>query len=241
MNYALIYENLMNRAKSRKLTGYKESHHVVPQCLGGPDTKENRVDLTPEEHYLAHQLLVKINPEHKGLKYAAYMMTISPDGRRQNNKLFGWVKRDYLNNRIQSSGMKGKKHKPESIQLMKDKRALQEITETTKAKISKTKTGVKFTKEALKSFNEKRSANQAWIDSNFRPCKESTKSKIGDANRGRVFDKKTCPHCGKTGAGPNMKRYHFDNCKSKVTKCDLPAFNTNTTPHLDNILPIVNG
>lgn len=24
----------------------------------------------------------------------------------------------------------------------------------------------------------------------------------------------TCPHCGKTGKGPNMKRYHFDNCKA---------------------------
>ena len=23
----------------------------------------------------------------------------------------------------------------------------------------------------------------------------------------------TCPHCGKDGKGPSMKRYHFDNCK----------------------------
>lgn len=23
----------------------------------------------------------------------------------------------------------------------------------------------------------------------------------------------TCPHCGKTGAGPNMTRYHFNKCK----------------------------
>lgn len=25
----------------------------------------------------------------------------------------------------------------------------------------------------------------------------------------------TCPHCGKIGKGPNMKRYHFDKCKLK--------------------------
>ena len=25
----------------------------------------------------------------------------------------------------------------------------------------------------------------------------------------------TCPHCGLSGKGPNMKRYHFDNCKKK--------------------------
>ena len=27
---------------------------------------------------------------------------------------------------------------------------------------------------------------------------------------------KTCPHCSKTGKGPNMTRYHFDNCKYRV-------------------------
>ena len=27
----------------------------------------------------------------------------------------------------------------------------------------------------------------------------------------------TCPHCGKSGGGSNMKRYHFDNCKAKKT------------------------
>jgi hypothetical protein len=25
----------------------------------------------------------------------------------------------------------------------------------------------------------------------------------------------TCPHCSKVGKGPNMKRYHFDNCKGR--------------------------
>lgn len=25
----------------------------------------------------------------------------------------------------------------------------------------------------------------------------------------------TCPHCGKTGGGGTMKRWHFDNCKVK--------------------------
>ena len=27
---------------------------------------------------------------------------------------------------------------------------------------------------------------------------------------------KTCPHCNLVGAGPNMTRYHFDNCKAIV-------------------------
>ena len=30
--------------------------------------------------------------------------------------------------------------------------------------------------------------------------------------------KLTCPHCGKQGGATNMKRFHMDNCKSKLTQ-----------------------
>ena len=35
---------------------------------------------------------------------------------------------------------------------------------------------------------------------------------------GRIITrtKRTCPHCSTTGRGPNMTRYHFDNCKNRV-------------------------
>jgi len=33
--------------------------------------------------------------------------------------------------------------------------------------------------------------------------------------RGIPKPKLTCPHCGLTGGTPQMKRYHFDKCKSK--------------------------
>lgn len=29
------------------------------------------------------------------------------------------------------------------------------------------------------------------------------------------FQRLVCPHCGKEGTGPIMKRHHFDRCKSK--------------------------
>ena len=63
MNYITIYNNLIQRASNRLLDGYKERHHIIPRCLGGNNTKENLVDLTPEEHYIAHLLLIKIYPE----------------------------------------------------------------------------------------------------------------------------------------------------------------------------------
>lgn len=91
MNYKKIYESLIERGKNRKLSGYKESHHIIPKCVGGKDNKSNLVDLTPEEHYLAHQLLTKVYPNEPKLVYAAQMMVYN----RPSNKLYGWIKRKF--------------------------------------------------------------------------------------------------------------------------------------------------
>lgn len=91
MNYTKIYDQLISRGRNRALTGYKESHHIVPRCMGGSDSKDNLVDLTPEEHYLAHQLLVRMYPEDRKLVYAASAMLRG----RPMNKMYGWLKRRF--------------------------------------------------------------------------------------------------------------------------------------------------
>lgn len=93
MNYKKHYDLLIERSKNRVLEGYVEKHHIVPRCLGGTDDKENLAMLTPEEHFLAHQLLIRLNPGHRGLIYAAQMMTSHHTKSRTNNKLFGWIRR----------------------------------------------------------------------------------------------------------------------------------------------------
>lgn len=42
---------------------------------------------------------------------------------------------------------------------------------------------------------------------------EEHKAAIGAGNRGKAKPKTTCPHCGKIGGVPQMKQWHFDNCK----------------------------
>jgi len=91
MNYQKIYESLVDRGKKRLLEDYTESHHIVPRCLGGSDDSNNLVNLTPEEHYLAHLLLIKIYPDNPSLVYAAQMMI----PRRPSNKMYGWLRRRY--------------------------------------------------------------------------------------------------------------------------------------------------
>lgn len=79
MNYKKIYDELINRAKNRVLEGYKERHHIIPKCIGGTDEEYNLIDLTPEEHYVAHQLLVKIYPNEQSLVFACLMMCRGPN------------------------------------------------------------------------------------------------------------------------------------------------------------------
>lgn len=95
MNYKKIYDNLINRAKNRKLDIYTESHHIIPRCMNGSNFSENLVDLTPEEHYLAHQILIKIYPTEYGLVKAAVMMCLNTGSKRPNNKLYGWLRRKH--------------------------------------------------------------------------------------------------------------------------------------------------
>jgi hypothetical protein len=148
MNYRYHYDSLINRAafenrkkykKSDSRYVYYEKHHIIPECFfinrkrkgaagwlkGNPNSAENLVLLKPEEHYVAHQLLVKIYPENMGLVFAAVRMTMSKDGQRMNNKLYSWLRKRIADNssrlhREKKIGMHGKKHTEETKQKMRD-------------------------------------------------------------------------------------------------------------------------
>lgn len=105
MDYARIYNALIKRSIGRtKLAKtdinyvYYERHHIIPKCLGGNDAKDNLVYLTAEEHWVAHLLLVKINPGVSKLVWACQAMSMSGgNNKRMNNKMFGWIRRQYSN------------------------------------------------------------------------------------------------------------------------------------------------
>jgi len=100
MNYQKIYDNLIERGKTRglnkkKLDYYTEQHHILPKCMNGDNNKDNLVLLTAEEHFVAHQLLVKIYPNNENLIFACQLMTIGiPEIReyRSKNKFYSWIK-----------------------------------------------------------------------------------------------------------------------------------------------------
>lgn len=89
MDYFAHYNRLVLRARNRVLDGYCERHHILPRCMDGGNNPENLVLLTGEEHYVAHQLLVKMYPKHAGLAVAAIRMARQCSG----NKSYGWLRR----------------------------------------------------------------------------------------------------------------------------------------------------
>lgn len=156
MNYQKIYNSLIERAKNRSIIGYCEKHHIVPRCLGGSDLDENLVKLTPEEHYLAHQLLVKIFPTNHSLAKAAAMMIPN----RPTNKMYGWVRRRFSAAKsVEQSGQGNSQfgtkwvHNPMTKENRKIKRPLPEGYTYGKYK-------AKPTIDKMSALKEKRSLNR---------------------------------------------------------------------------------
>jgi hypothetical protein len=214
MNYSNIYNSLIERARSRQLVAgsYFERHHIVPRCLGGDNSLNNLVSLTAEEHYLAHQLLVKIHPGNSKLLSAAVLMTIHHTEKRMTNKLFGWLRREYAKSitgikrseetcKKISQNRKGKTS-PEGLERIRETSRKRIITEQEREKRRIASTGKKHTEETKRKIAE---ANRgvpkspeaiAKVAAANRgkkrgPRSDRVKEAIGNAHRGKVVSEET--------------------------------------------------
>lgn len=85
MNYARIYGEFIENRRLREpgLTGYVETHHILPRSVGGGNEAENLIRLTAEDHFFAHLLLAKT---HGGAMWAAlHAMCV---GRKHSGKRY---------------------------------------------------------------------------------------------------------------------------------------------------------
>lgn len=207
MNYSKIYSQLIERSKNRELDCYTEIHHIVPRCFGGLDESSNLVKLTAREHFIAHLLLCKIYPNHKGLRLALWMMTNVKDERQQrhrpNSRLYEMIRLEYSESvRGENNPNYGKTHSLETREKMSQK-AKERIGEKNsfydKTHSLETREKIKISLTGLKHSEE-------------------TRKKMSEYRKGKKKNFKTiaCPICGKEGKGPNISRYHFNNCKNKV-------------------------
>jgi hypothetical protein len=201
--YINWYNQIIERAKHRKIDSYTESHHIIPESLGGANTSENLVDLTAREHFLCHWLLVKTTTgeDHYKMLNALRMMRAEKQGQKRYKtkitaRVYERIKKEYA--QLQSQrysgennpmyGEKfyrsedGKKRQREAILGDKNGSKQQQARE----KIADSKLGKK-----REQFSDEWRANMSKAkqgENNNRygvEVLDSTRKKIGDKIRGR--------------------------------------------------------
>ena len=219
MDYQRHYDILVNRARNRKLTSYFEKHHVIPRCLGGGDEAENIVKLTAEEHYVAHQLLVKIHPGNRKLVFAAWMMC---NGKKRNNKRYAWLKRKQV--QVLSETHRGRKMPDWNKAKLIEANTGRACSEETRQKISQAQIGKVLSDEHRKKLSDAHRCKKQSPETIKKRADSLRGKKWSDDRRQKLskvkqgvkigpFSSAQCPHCGKIGAGGVMKRWHFERCK----------------------------
>lgn len=143
MKYEELYHRLCARGKIRAKPSVSERHHIVPKCMGGSNDKSNLTDLTPREHFIAHQLLYKLHPHVKGILQSVTLMS-SYEKYKLNGRQYEWLKT--LAKTIPGP-MKGRKLSKETKLKMSLASKGKPKTEEMKKNLSKAKTGTKLSEE----------------------------------------------------------------------------------------------
>jgi ribosomal protein S13 len=238
MNYQNIYNNLVEKAKTRtELHGYKEKHHILPRSLGGLDSPENLVLFTAREHFIAHLLLAKIYGG--GMWHAAHMMS---NMKRYTNRKYENIKIEHAK-RI-SSFMTGKIVSDDTKE--KQKKTLKRLKqEREEAGLPHWLAGIPKTEEHKEAYRQSRLNGVGWV------CPESRKEQlrktmVGEGNHmwGKTHSenarkviseanrqKLVCPHCETEGGIAIMKRWHFDNCKQSPNPKERKKYPKQICPH----------
>lgn len=213
--YTRIYNNIIERAKSRTISGYIEKHHIIPKSLGGDDSKDNIVELTSKEHFICHRLLPKMleGEEKRKMTFALKIMTSDRHSLRYkpNSRTFEYVRK------LARQAQIGVPLSEERRKKISESNMGKEQSEETKQKRAESLRGKKRTAEQKQRQSE--AAKRRWAKKD--PEAEAQRiAKIKEARSKQIITtiQVTCPHCGKTGGNRIMPRYHFDNCKKKGSR-----------------------
>jgi len=185
MNYNLIYNQLINRAKTRVLDEYKEHHHIIPKCMNGTDSEDNLVYLTAREHFIAHKLLSKIYPDHKGIQLAFWAMVVYKS--KKNQRIYKISSREYESIRLSVIDI---------IRETQKNRVRVAHSDETKQKISTALSGKTKTKQHVENLSKSLKGRTVWNKGKrgVQTVSEETKEKMRLAHIG----KKRKPHSEET-------------------------------------------
>lgn len=201
--YTKWYNQITDRARNRIIDDYTESHHIIPESLGGLDTPENLVDLTAREHFICHWLLVKMTTgeDHWKMVNALRMMRAEKSGQKRYKtkitaRVYESLKKEY--SILQSEKKRGENNPMYGDKFFRSEKGKQRqreaiLGENNGAKQEEARQKITNSKKGKKRapFSEEWRANMAVKkkgENNPRfgvEVLESTRQKIGDKIRGR--------------------------------------------------------
>lgn len=192
--YRNWYYTIIENAKSRDtLPNIVEKHHIIPKSLGGTNSKDNLVSLTPREHYICHLLLTKMcaGEERRKMVYAfwalANLCNKSQVRKVVRGRMYESLRCEFI--RYQKS-LAGANHPNRGTK--RPDRTKESFTPEWRAKISAAKKGTAPWNKGI-GHSEKTKALQSLLAKN------------------RI--KKQCPYCKRLFDPTNFVRYHGPKCK----------------------------
>lgn len=224
--YSRIYFRIIEQARTRTLVGYRERHHIIPNCFykqsnktgwldGDPDTLDNLVDLTAREHFICHRLLPKFTEDK-----AAYKMSFA-----LKRFLFSKNHKDFINScnyeyikKFNSEQMKGKPCSPETKEKIRQGNLnrgpdSEEALKNKRAAAARRKGQPRVMSEEWKEKIAEVNKARVWTDESREKLRQHNLGKTNWSQKGIPQEKLTCPHCGLTGGKSAVKHWHFDKCR----------------------------
>ncbi len=135
--YTIWYYKIIENAKSAKVEGYTEKHHIIPRSLGGSDDPHNMVVLTARQHFICHLLLPKMvsskNHRHKMIKAVWAMTTLEYSMRQEryslNSKSYEYARRLFSKTMSENNPMHNPETSAKRVETWKKNRANKQYIE----------------------------------------------------------------------------------------------------------------
>lgn len=211
--YTTWYFLIINQALVRKVPIVHETHHIIPKCIGGKNSPDNLVKLTPREHFICHHLLLKMTEKEfkRKMCYAFYRMNSSNGhGRRcKNSRNYERIRKHYShltsgeNNPFYGKGFFGEDN-PMSDPKVREKHRLAVTSPEHRKMMSE-----KFSGEDNPFFGKTHSTETKQLLSEL----ASQRTGENSPRWGRKHKQVVCEHCQKQITYPMYKRWHGPNCK----------------------------
>lgn len=219
MTYQDFINNILQtRGRFINSDEYHEQHHIIPRCKNGSNNKDNLIDLYAREHFIAHKLLAEENMDDDQLVHAYTLMAFVKD---ENQKRYELTSEEYEAVRKVYADRFSGSNNPSSKRVVRlsDDRIYDtvrdcytdnNISNNTMWNMLKQRRGFMYYDEwidmsadelqkiksidwdVIQSMNRSNAAKKAGNGGSVK-CAQSTREKIGAANKGKHGINVYCP------------------------------------------------